>query len=251
MRDIFNVLFFWGINMVQQNKGKIFLADERGHNEMDGFSSYNTFNFGQYQLEHKAPFGPLYVLNDDTLAGGKSISMTMQAHTLLLLIPVVGAITYNDNHGNSTLIDTGECQVYAMPNNTTFQIGNPYRNEMVNFLQIWFYNTAVVEDDNGPQVIFFDFVNYKNQLTPIPSDNTPFKLAMGKYDGREGSIYKLSDDRNGVFVFVIEGSFEVQYRLLHPRDGLALWEADGIELEALSNDAIILVMEVPLLMSEV
>jgi hypothetical protein len=46
--------------MVQQNKGKIFLADERGHNEMDWFRSFNTFNFGQYQLDHKTPFGPLY-----------------------------------------------------------------------------------------------------------------------------------------------------------------------------------------------
>lgn len=231
--------------MVQQNKGKIFLADERGHNEKEWFRSYNTFNFGQYQLEHKAPFGPLYVLNDDTLAGGKSISVTMEADSLLLLIPVVGAITYNDNLGNSTLIEAGECQVYAMSNSTTFQIGNPYENELVNFLQVWLYHT-VVEEDNGPQVISFDIVHYKNKLVPIPADNTPFKFAMGKYAGREESIYKLNDGRNGVFVFVIEGAFEVQYRLLHPRDGLALWEAAEIELEALSNDAIILVMEVPL-----
>jgi len=231
--------------MVQQNKGKIFLADERGRNEMDWFRSFNTFNFGQYQLEHKAPFGPLYVLNDDTLAGGKQIAMTVEANSLLLLIPVVGAITYNDNLGNSTLIEAGECQVYATTANTTFQIGNPYDNELVNFLQIWFYNTPV-EPEDGPQVISFDIVNCKNQLVPIPADNSPYKLSIGKYAGREESIYKMSDARNGLFVFVIEGAFEVQYRLLHPRDGLALWEAEEIELEALSNDAVILVMEVPL-----
>ena len=49
----------------------------------------------------------------------------------------------------------------------------------------------------------------------------------------------------GLFVFVIEGAFEVQYRLLHPRDRLVLWEADTIEWEALSNDAVILVIEMP------
>jgi redox-sensitive bicupin YhaK (pirin superfamily) len=48
-------------------------------------------------------------------------------------------------------------------------------------------------------------------------------------------------------VYVIEGAFEVQYRLLHARDGLALWEAERVEWEALSNDAILLVLEVPLL----
>jgi redox-sensitive bicupin YhaK (pirin superfamily) len=231
--------------MVQQNKAKIFLADERGHNEMDWFRSFNTFNFGQYQQENKTPFGPLYVLNDDTLAGGKHISMTMEADSLLLLIPVVGAITYNDNQGNSTLIEAGECQLYATPVNTTFQIGNPYDNELVNYLQIWLYN-ALVEEDNGPQVISFDIVNDRNQLVPIPFNNSPYKFSIGKYAGREESIYKMSDARNGLFVFVLEGAFEVQYRLLHARDGLALWEAEEIELEALSNDAIILVMEVPL-----
>jgi quercetin 2,3-dioxygenase len=231
--------------MVQQNKGKIYLADERGHNEMDWFRSFNTFNFGQYQLEHKTPFGPLYVLNDDTLAGGKHISMTMEADSLLLLIPIVGAVTYKDNLNNSTHIEAGECQVYAIPAGTTFQIGNPYEDELVNFLQIWFYNTPA-SADNGPQVIPFDIVNYRNQLVSIPAHNTPYKLSIGKYAGREESIYKISDAGNGLFVFVIEGAFEVQYRLLHPRDGLALWEAEEIELEALSNDAIILVMEVPL-----
>lgn len=231
--------------MVQQNKGKIFLADERGHNEMDWFRSYNTFNFGQYQTEHKTPFGPLYVLNDDTLAGGKHISMTMETDSLLLLIPIVGAVTYTDNLGNSTLIEAGECQVYAVPSGATFQIGNPYEQELVNFLQIWFHNTSI-EQEHGPEVIPFDIVNYRNQLVPIPTKNTPHKLSIGKYAGREESIYKMNNALNGLFVFVIEGAFEVQYRLLHPRDGLALWEAETIELEALSNDAIILVMEVPL-----
>lgn len=231
--------------MVQQNKGKIFLADERGHNEMDWFRSFNTFNFGQFQLEHKTPFGPLYVLNDDTLAGGKHISMTIEADSLLLLIPIVGAVTYTDNLDNSTLIEAGECQLYAITAGTTFQIGNSYEEELVNFLQIWFYNT-LTEEDNGPQVIPFDIVNYRNQLVSIPAHNTPYKLSIGKYAGREESVYKMNDARNGLFVFVIEGAFEVQFRLLHPRDGLALWEAEEIELEALSNDAIILVIETPL-----
>ena len=231
--------------MVQQNKGKIFLAEERGHHERDWFRSYNTFNFGQYQQEHKTPFGPLYILNDDTLAGGKGITMATEADSLLLLIPVVGAITYSDNYGQTNTIEAGECPLYATPKDTLVQIGNPYQNELVNFLQIWFYTTGV-EADNGPQIIPFDLVNKTNQLVPIPVNST-YKFNIGKYKGREESSYKLSDTRNGLFAFVIQGAFEVQYRLLHPRDGLALWEAESVEWEALSNEAILLVMEIPLL----
>ena len=47
-------------------------------------------------------------------------------------------------------------------------------------------------------------------------------------------------------MFVIEGAFEVQGTLLHARDGLALWGTDKLEKEALSNDAIILLIELPL-----
>lgn len=232
--------------MVQQNKGKIFLAEERGHQETDWFRSFNTFNFGKYQREHKLPFGPLYVLNDDTLAGGKNLSMTVEADSVIVLIPVVGTIAYTDSAGHASYISAGECQLYTTPEGATIQISNPYQDELVNFLQIWFYAEGS-ERDNAPQVTLFDIVNNANQLVPIPVDQPQYKFAIGKYDGREESVYKLSHPQNGLFAFVIQGAFEVQYRLLHPRDGLALWEASEVELEALSNDAIILVMEIPFL----
>jgi len=38
----------------------------------------------------------------------------------------------------------------------------------------------------------------------------------------------------------------VEGRLLHARDGLTLWETEEAEMEALSNDAIVLLIELPL-----
>ncbi len=41
-----------------------------------------------------------------------------------------------------------------------------------------------------------------------------------------------------------QGAFEVQGRLLHARNGLGLWDDTNLlELEALSNDAIVLLVE--------
>ncbi|MBO9205212.1 MULTISPECIES: pirin family protein [Niastella] len=232
--------------MVQHNKGKIFLAEERGHQEIDWFRSYNTFNFGHYNQAHKTPFGPLYVLNDDTLAGGKSISMTVEADSVIVLIPVVGTIAYTDSCGHANYISAGECQLYTTPKDTTIQISNPYQDELVNFLQIWLHASGT-DTDNAPLAIAFDIINKNNQVVPIPVNHPHYKFSIGKFQGRQESVYKLSDTRNGLFAFVIQGAFEVQYRLLHPRDGLALWEAPEVEWEALSNEAIILVMEIPFL----
>src|SRR5438874_2007506 len=123
--------------MVPQSKGKIFLTQERGHNEMEWYRSYNTFNFGSYQNEHKVPFGALYVLNDDTLAGGKRISMQVEDDSDIILIPVVGAIEYRDGYGNSGILEAGQSQILDIRKGGYFEIENPYETELVNFLQLW------------------------------------------------------------------------------------------------------------------
>ena len=51
------------------------------------------------------------------------------------------------------------------------------------------------------------------------------------------------DSTKGVFVFVIDGAFEVSNRLLQARDGLAITKASQVEFESLSNEAIIMFIE--------
>lgn len=59
----------------------------------------------------------------------------------------------------------------------------------------------------------------------------------------KGAIHHVNSNKKGVFAFVIEGAFEIQGRLLEAKDGLALWNDNEIEMEALSNGAIILLIE--------
>ena len=66
---------------------------------------------------------------------------------------------------------------------------------------------------------------------------------LGRFAGRAETVYPLRTPGAGVFVFVLAGAFEVASRLLHEKDGLALWDVAEIELEALSNDALLLVLE--------
>lgn len=48
-----------------------------------------------------------------------------------------------------------------------------------------------------------------------------------------------------MLIFVIQGIFEVQERLLQARDGLGLrYNRNDIELQAFSNDAIALLIEI-------
>lgn len=48
-----------------------------------------------------------------------------------------------------------------------------------------------------------------------------------------------------MYIFVISGDVEIEGIALHARDGLGIWECDGISMKMLS-DAKILIMEVPM-----
>jgi len=224
--------------MLQQTKAKIFLAGERGLSETDWFRSYTTFNFGSYQNEYKTPVGPLYVLNDETLAGGHQAKYLVEEDSLIVLLPVVGTIV-RKTENEETFLQAGEAQVIYCSSNSAIEIANPYETELVNYLQLWFRYSANADFN---KISSFDLTSTKNEL--INFFNSEIKLNIGKFDGRSEAIYHLSRDASA-FVFVIQGAFEVQNRLLEAKDGLALENVKEVEMEALSNDAILLIIEVP------
>lgn len=234
--------------MELQQGAKIFLADQRGVQESSRYRSYHTFNFGSYNNEHRLPFGDLYIWNDDTIAAGLSISMKAEKNSCLVLLPVVGAVQYKDSLGNSQLVDTSQLQIVSLPEGASVELINPYKAGLVNFIQVWieagpFVGTTI------PILIDFDLQRDKDKLLQLfpgrQKDRTTAKnnMSIGKFKGRQEAIYTLQQKNNKLFVFVIEGVFEVQGRLLHARDGLALWNEDEVEFEALSNDAIIILLE--------
>lgn len=227
--------------MIANTEVTIFLADQRGCSQSDWFRSYHGFNFGQYQAENREPFGCLRVFNDDTLAGEKNLKMQVDENTDVILLPLVGAIEYKNSLGETGFLEAGQVQIFSAAQGMEYEITNPYQDELVNFLQIWISGqkeqfTAKITQNT------FDFQD-KNQLLPLYS--TQANGFIGKFGGREEGIYTVNNpERHGVFVFVIEGAFEVQNRLLHPRDGLSLTHVTEIEFEALSNDGILLILEV-------
>ena len=56
-------------------------------------------------------------------------------------------------------------------------------------------------------------------------------------------MQSFRDNTKAVFCFVIEGVFELEERLLYAKDGLALWDSRQADMETLSNDAIVFLVE--------
>ncbi|WP_188556306.1 pirin family protein [Hymenobacter glacieicola] len=73
----------------------------------------------------------------------------------------------------------------------------------------------------------------------------PFSLSLGRFAGRQEALYRPAQAGTLVFAYVLAGAFEAEGRLLHAKDGLAVWDVAEVELEALSNNALIVMLEVP------
>lgn len=231
-----------------QAKAKIFLADDRGQNETAWFRSCNTFNFGQYQREHRKPFGNIYVLNDDILDGDRSLAMLVEESSVLMLLPVIGAISFHTSSGGEGLLAAGQVQFLRLDQGDRLEIANPFKDELVNFLQVWIRDTD--PEEKISLLSSYDVNEFQNSLVKISPQRLgdgalPFSVSIGKFSGRGETTYHPSHTDAGIFLFVLEGAFEAQGRLLHPRDGLALCDAAAIEVEALSQDAILLLVEQP------
>jgi len=189
--------------MIRQSKGKMFLADERGLNETEWFRGQNTFNFGRYFSEHKLPFGALYVVNDDTLDGRGSLRTISEEDSYVILLPVIGAIAYKDSLGNENLIAAGQIQVLDLAKDAIIEITNPFKEELVNFLQVWI-RTDKVKETATPNLLTYDVNKYLDSLIRIFPENSsssslPFAVSIGKFSGRGETTYKLSNENSGLF----------------------------------------------------
>lgn len=226
-----------------QNEAKIFLSAQRGKTEFSWFRSFHSFNFGNFQDPNKEPIGKLRVFNDNTLAAGSGMKMQVEKPTEVLILPLVGGIEFKNSAGYHDFLEAGKIQVFSTETGMEYEVLNPYENELISYLEIW------IEKENtvSPSTISVDIdIEKRNELLPIFSSvqHNTFGY-FGKYDGREESIYKVKSAGNCLYVFVIEGVFEVDNKLMEARDGLAIWDADEIEFEALSNDAMLLIFEIP------
>lgn len=241
--------------MLKQIPGKIYLADQRGVVENSLFRRHSTFNFGAFAHEHKSPFGRLYALNEETLAGGHQLEFPVAEDSYIVLLPITGAVGFSTGGGATGLTEAEQVTTLAVPAGTMLHLRNPFAGELISFLHLWVHAAGPLPAPATALTTVFDGELLENKLCELISFGEvpeqpllftrvlPFALSLGRFMGREEVIYKVQHSTNQLFAFVVAGAFELEGRLLHEKDGLALWNADELELEALSNHALVLVVE--------
>ncbi|MBX0290849.1 hypothetical protein K3G63_10390 [Hymenobacter sp. HSC-4F20] len=233
---------------MKQTPGRIYLADQHGTVTTPQSSRSSVLSFAEYTTTQRPAVGRLLAFNEETLLPGQAVTLLVPRATHLVLLPLTGEVAYQDSRGHTALVQVEDVHVSTLPPGATLELRNPYATEAVSFLHLWL--AAELPISAGPTVFQYAFEELENALASIVSGSSPetsqlpFALSLGRFAGRHEAVYRAASPSSLLFTYVLAGAFEAEGRLLHAKDGLALWDAEQFELEALSNNALVVVLEV-------
>lgn len=229
-------------------------ADSRGSANHGWLNSHHTFSFGGYYNPDRMNFGVLRVLNDDTVAPGMGFGTHPHQDMEIISIPLEGDLEHKDSMGNTAVIRSGDVQVLSAGTGISHSEYNKNQDQPVKFLQIW-----ILPNQKGVQPrydqISLQEEDRKNKLqqilSPSPTDegvwihqNAWFHRSQLE-EGKSVSYALKEQNKNGLYVFVLDGTIQIEDMTLSNRDAIGLWEAEKVVIKA-DSDSELLLIEVPM-----
>jgi redox-sensitive bicupin YhaK (pirin superfamily) len=229
-------------------------SDSRGDANHGWLHSKHSFSFANYYNPEKIHFGVLRVLNDDFVAAGMGFGLHPHDNMEIISIPLEGDLEHQDSMGNNTVIKHGDIQVMSAGTGIKHSEYNKNKDKPVKFLQIWVIPNKKDVTPRYDQITLDpkDRINKLQQvLSPNPEDGGVWIhqdawFHIGKFDQGFQTQYNVKKAGNGMYAFVLYGQFELAGQQLNERDALGITDFDQFELKALTPDAEILLMEIPL-----
>ena len=229
-------------------------ANSRGHANHGWLNSFHTFSFAGYHNPERVHFGMLRVLNDDTVQAGQGFGTHPHNDMEIVSIPLEGDLEHKDSMGNMTIIKHGDVQVMSAGTGVYHSEYNHNKDRQVKFLQIWVFPNKKGVTPRYDQMTL-DINDRRNKFQQVVSPNVDDEgvwvhqdawFHLGQFDKDFSLNYDVKKTGNGVYAFVLNGEFEIDGQKLETRDGYGMWDLDKFSVKALTQDAEILLMEVPM-----
>lgn len=227
-------------------------ADSRGHADHGWLKSFHTFSFADYYNPDRVNFGALRVLNDDYVAAGMGFGKHPHQNMEIVSIPLEGKLSHEDSTGSKGTIEKGEIQFMSAGTGVMHSEMNGSNEEAVKFLQIWIIPNKMNITPRYGQMNYH--VSENELLTLIQPDSKEGTLRLqqnawfkiGKFNSNKEVTVNVEDPKNnGIYLFVLNGSLEVDGKKLETRDAIGVWETDGVAVKTYT-DTEFLIIEVPM-----
>jgi redox-sensitive bicupin YhaK (pirin superfamily) len=234
-------------------KLKLHKADTRGAANHGWLDAKHTFSFADYQNSERMGFGKLRVLNDDVIEPSMGFDTHPHKNMEIVSIPIFGSLRHWDSIGNQSVIRAGEVQIMSAGTGVNHSEYNDSDTDKVNLLQIWVYPKVMNVEPRYEQKEFLaQGRNNQFQLTVSPdgeagsvSINQKAYFSLANLDSDQSIDYKIHENGYGVYVFVIDGSVNLDKQLLESRDGAEVTDTDNLNFKANENTQL-LCIEIPL-----
>lgn len=229
-------------------------ANSRGEANHGWLHSFHSFSFASYHNPEKIHFGALRVLNDDTVAGGMGFGTHPHDNMEIISIPLEGDLEHKDSMGNLAVIKKGDVQVMSAGTGIQHSEKNKNAHEAVKFLQIWVFPNKKNVTPRYDQISLSasDRHNKLQQiLSPNPEDEGVWIhqdawFHLSTMDANISLPYHFKKTGNGLYAFVLKGTFEIEGMPLSDRDAIGVTDTSEVEIKSLTEGAEILFMEVPM-----
>jgi len=229
-------------------------ASERGHVNFGWLDAWHSFSFGNWYNGEKVHFGALRVLNDDTVQGGKGFDTHPHENMEIITIPLKGAVAHKDSTGAEGIIFSGDVQIMSAGSGIQHSEYNGSHYDPVNLLQIWIFPKQPNIKPRHDQRTYYPEGRqdqWQVIVSPRAEDhalwiNQDARLALTRISAGKPLSFTPAFPGNGVYVFLLEGSLEVDGHPLQPRDGIGITETQNLSLQAGATAADVLVIEVPM-----
>ncbi|MFB5282782.1 pirin family protein [Peribacillus sp. Hz7] len=227
-------------------------ADSRYKVNTDWLESNLSFSFGEYYDPDNIQFGPLRVLNDDTIQPNRGFGIHPHREAEIVSIVLQGKLKHEDSMGNAGILQFGDIQRMTAGTGILHSELNGSNEQEAKFLQLWFFPnekqlTPSYED------MTYDITSLKNQWIPVVS-HTPDKnvakihqdvtLYLSKPEKGTTLHYEQTLGRR-MFLFVIEGEVNMHdSTMLKKRDAVRISEESSMSLGA-KEDSFLLLIDLP------
>jgi redox-sensitive bicupin YhaK (pirin superfamily) len=213
-------------------------SNERGYANHGWLISQHTFSFADYYDPEHMGFGPLRVINEDHIAGGKGFGTHPHRDMEILTYVVEGALRHKDSMGNSAVILPGEVQRMSAGTGVQHSEYSEHPDKNTHLLQIWIlpekqgiapsYDQKSFVNDLACSDLLLVASRSGRQNTVSLSQDVDLYVGKAQADGEK--TLPTYPQRH-LWVQVVKGAVSVNGTALEAGDGAGLREVDTLKLQ--------------------